>query len=179
MNDFLKNLRSSHKKDQSGPKRNLTGHYYPQQDRRKNKDRRTTSSKGLDPLWDNFRDLFPTFVDNSSLIADQFEKFVAQNDRLIEAKIREHNAISNFLDNLNNLFTGDFFNKSNDGKIKATASYTTGTHYTKDAILNIIQTMRKEGATFGIIADYLKEKGIPTFSGRGEWHAQTIHRLCK
>jgi len=24
----------------------------------------------------------------------------------------------------------------------------------------------------------LIELGQPTFSGRGEWHAQTIHRLC-
>ncbi len=181
MSDFLRNLRSSHKQDKSGSKRNMTGHYYPQQDRRRHQDRRSTtpSNTNLDPLWDNFKDLFPKFVDNSSLVVDQFEKLVSQNDRLIEAKIREHNAISDFLNNLNDLFNDDFFNNSNDKKIKATASYTSGTHYTKDDILNIIESMRKDGSTFAIIADYLKEKGIPTFSGRGEWHAQTIHRLCK
>ena len=87
--------------------------------------------------------------------------------------------ISNFVNNLNQYLTGDFFNHSNKEKIKTTTSYASGTHYTKDDILSIIETMRKDGATFAIIADYLKEKGIPTFSGRGEWHAQTIHRLCK
>jgi hypothetical protein len=48
----------------------------------------------------------------------------------------------------------------------------------RDAVMDIIQSMRKEGATFGQVAHRLIELGQPTFSGRGEWHAQTIHRLC-
>ncbi len=48
----------------------------------------------------------------------------------------------------------------------------------RDTIMNIIQTMRKEGATYDQVASHLVELGQPTFSGRGEWHAQTIHRLC-
>ena len=38
MSDFLKNLRNSHKKDSSDPKKNLDGHYYPPNERRKAKD---------------------------------------------------------------------------------------------------------------------------------------------
>jgi hypothetical protein len=49
---------------------------------------------------------------------------------------------------------------------------------TREAIMNIIHTMRKEGATYDQVADRLMKLGQPTFSGRGEWHAQTIHRLC-
>lgn len=48
----------------------------------------------------------------------------------------------------------------------------------RDAIMEIIQTMRKDGATYDQVASHLIELGQPTFSGRGEWHAQTIHRLC-
>ncbi|MBA3010794.1 MAG: hypothetical protein FP812_11195 [Desulfobacula sp.] len=48
----------------------------------------------------------------------------------------------------------------------------------RDAIMDIIQSMREEGATFDQIATRLVDLGQPTFSGRGEWHAQTIHRLC-
>ncbi|MEN8212286.1 MAG: hypothetical protein ABFR31_11255 [Thermodesulfobacteriota bacterium] len=48
----------------------------------------------------------------------------------------------------------------------------------REAIMKIIYTMREEGATFDQIAVHLVELGQPTFSGRGEWHAQTIHRLC-
>ena len=48
----------------------------------------------------------------------------------------------------------------------------------REAVMDIIHTMRAEGATFDQVATRLIELGQPTFSGRGEWHAQTIHRLC-
>ena len=48
----------------------------------------------------------------------------------------------------------------------------------RDAIMEIINSMRSQGATFDQVAQRLVELGQPTFSGRGEWHAQTVHRLC-
>ncbi len=48
----------------------------------------------------------------------------------------------------------------------------------REEIMTIIHTMRNEGATYDQIAKHLVDLGQPTFSGRGEWHAQTIHRLC-
>jgi len=48
----------------------------------------------------------------------------------------------------------------------------------RERIMEIIHTMRAEGATYDEVAQYLIKLGQPTFSGRGEWHAQTIHRLC-
>lgn len=179
MSDFLKNLRSSRKKDRSDPKRNLDGHFYQENDRRKNRDRRSHYSENLEALLVSLRDILPQIIDNAYSVTDHFEKMTAQNGQLVEAKIHQYNAISFFFDNLNRIFTEDFFAHSPGKKSKTTASYTSGTHYTKDDILTIIRTMRKEGATFAIIADYLKEKDIPTFSGKGKWHAQTIHRLCK
>ncbi len=48
----------------------------------------------------------------------------------------------------------------------------------RDEIMNIINMMREQGATYDQVAKHLIDLGQPTFSGRGEWHAQTIHRLC-
>ncbi len=48
----------------------------------------------------------------------------------------------------------------------------------REEIMDIINNMREEGATFDEVAKHLIKLGQPTFSGRGEWHAQTIHRLC-
>ncbi len=62
-------------------------------------------------------------------------------------------------------------------KVKDTAD-TDSKLMSREAIMNIIHTMRKEGATYDQVAGRLIELGQPTFSGRGEWHAQTIHRLC-
>lgn len=49
----------------------------------------------------------------------------------------------------------------------------------REAVLDIILKMREEGATYGRIADHLEAENIPTFSRKGAWHAQTIHRICR
>lgn len=179
MSDFLRNLRSSHKKDSSGPRRSLDGHYYPQTERRKTPDRRTNHNEELNTLWSYLSDTLPQLIDNSSQLVMAVEKNTQEDALLTEARIRQCNAIASFFDNLNHLFSDQNSTFRTDTQPKAAASYASGTYYTKDDILTIIRNMRSEGATFAIIADYLKDKGIPTFSGRGEWHAQTIHRLCK
>ncbi|ACN14188.1 hypothetical protein HRM2_10760 [Desulforapulum autotrophicum HRM2] len=48
----------------------------------------------------------------------------------------------------------------------------------REAVMEIVNSMRKDGATFDQVAQRLVSLGQPTFSGRGEWHAQTVHRLC-
>lgn len=178
MSDFLKNLRGSQKKESSDPKKNLDGHYYSQNEHRKTQHRRSDYSGTLESLFACLTDILPKFSSDTSVLTQYLEKTLCANDLLIEAKIRQHNAVSAFFDNLNKIFTQDFIPAEDKG-IKSTASYAHGTHYTKDEILSLIRSMRKKEATFAAIADYLKEKGIPTFSGRGAWHAQTVHRLCK
>ncbi|MBF0468512.1 MAG: hypothetical protein HQK61_06460 [Desulfamplus sp.] len=49
---------------------------------------------------------------------------------------------------------------------------------TREEVMEIIHSMRAKGKTFDEVAQHLVSLGQPTFSGRGEWHAQTIHRLC-
>ncbi len=178
MNDFLKNLRNSNKKAPSNPKRNLDGHYYSQNERKKIQDKRSDYPETFEPLFACLTEILPKFSENISAFAHHLEKLSSTSDPLIEAKIRHYNSVSAFFDNLNKLFSNDII-PAEDRNSKTTTGYTLGTHYTKDEILSIIRTMRKKEATFAAIADYLKEKGIPTFSGRGEWHAQTVHRLCK
>lgn len=46
-------------------------------------------------------------------------------------------------------------------------------------IVQMVKKMRKQGSTYEQIAKFLDEENIPTFSKKGKWHAQTIHRLCR
>ena len=55
----------------------------------------------------------------------------------------------------------------------------TGSDMNKDEILAVIADMRRDGSTYNEIASHLVDLNLPTFSGRGKWHAQTIHRLCQ
>ncbi|MBF0210291.1 MAG: hypothetical protein HQK68_05320 [Desulfamplus sp.] len=48
----------------------------------------------------------------------------------------------------------------------------------RDEVIEIIESMRSKGRTFDEVAQHLTDLGQPTFSGRGVWHAQTIHRIC-
>ncbi len=68
--------------------------------------------------------------------------------------------------------------KSKPKKSTVTLSQAEAKLLPRDVVLDIINDMRKEGATYDQVAKRLVELGQPTFSGRGEWHAQTIHRLC-
>ncbi len=178
MSDFLKNLRSSHKKISSDPKRNLDGHYYPKNERRQIPDRRSTHTESLDALFEGIIEILPKIADNSSVLSLFLDKISEKSDKLVEAKIRQHNAVSTFFENLN-LMLNHADQSFSEPAAKASASYASGTRYTKDEILETMRILREKGATFAQIADYLKQKGMPTFSGKGQWHAQTIHRLCR
>jgi len=46
-------------------------------------------------------------------------------------------------------------------------------------VKGIIIKMREKNKTYEEIAKYLKDEKIPTFTNRGKWHAQTVHRLFK
>jgi len=181
MNDFLRNLRTSHKKETPHSKKNLDGNFHPQNDRRNIRDRRTINlSEPKGNLPRQWGDLLPEILENTTVLTEQAVKLTENNELIIEAKIRQHNAVADFFNALSKMISESSKTAvPGTSPPKATASYASGTHYTKDDILTIIRNMRKQGTTYGIIADYLKEKGIPTFSNRGEWHAQTIHRLCK
>jgi hypothetical protein len=48
---------------------------------------------------------------------------------------------------------------------------------TREEVLDIIDKMRKEGSTYDFIAKHLDSQEIPTFSGKGKWRGQTVHRL--
>jgi hypothetical protein len=181
MSDFLRNLRSSHKKEAPLPRKNPDGNYYQKTERRTLRDRRNvTDFDTMDTLTQHLGDALPEILENMTTLAEQVERIAATKELTAESKVRQHNAVADFFNNLNKMLSENTENNTpKDHPQEITTSYASGTHYTKDDILSIIRNMRNQGATFSIIADYLKEKGMPTFSGKGEWHAQTIHRLCK
>jgi hypothetical protein len=46
-------------------------------------------------------------------------------------------------------------------------------------VMDIVASMREKNATYQEIAEKLELENLKTFSGRGKWHAQTVHRLCQ
>ena len=48
----------------------------------------------------------------------------------------------------------------------------------RESVLEMIGTLRKEQLSYEKIARTLEAQGIPTFSGKGAWHSQTVSKLC-
>jgi inosine/xanthosine triphosphate pyrophosphatase family protein len=181
MSDFLKSLRTSKQKS-SKTRKSMDNYYGSKSERRQLKDRRDTNfnqNPQNEKLHKTLADFAPLTSENISSIAANIERAVEIQETLAESEIMKNNTITALIKNLDDFLTGNSIQPDQHGEPSVTTSYASGTRYTKDEVLDIIKTMRKERATFATIASYLKEKKIPTFSGRGEWHAQTIHRLCK
>jgi hypothetical protein len=49
----------------------------------------------------------------------------------------------------------------------------------RSKVMEAIASMREKNATYQEIAEKLELENLKTFSGRGKWHAQTVHRLCQ
>ena len=47
----------------------------------------------------------------------------------------------------------------------------------RDSVMTLIKSMRERDLSYANIAYELENMGIPTFSGKGKWRGQTVHRL--
>jgi hypothetical protein len=182
LNDFLKNLRNSGKKEASSIKKNMDTTYFTPGERRIPKERRPSAFNRSNAIPEkevrkqDIGELIPVIAESTSQIVKEIGRMADISEMLMESQMRQQNAMADFFESLKTLMAT---RQNPDDMPMATASYASGTHYTKDDIISTINRMRDQGATFSTIAEYLRDKGIPTFSGRGQWHAQTIHRLCK
>lgn len=63
------------------------------------------------------------------------------------------------------------------GKIKIKKKVKKPMDAHRKKVMSIIEKMRADGETFDKIAIFLQKEKFQTFSNRGKWHAQTVHRL--
>ena len=182
MNDFLKNLRNPGKKEISSIRKNMESNYFTPGERRTPKERRVSAFNRSSAMpekearREDIEELIPVIAESVMELVKEIGRIAAVSEMIMESQIRQQNAMADFFESLRTLMKN---RQGPDDMPIPTTSYASGTHYTKDDIISTITRMRDQGATFATIAEYLRDKGIPTFSGRGHWHAQTIHRLCK
>ncbi len=202
MNDFFKKIRSVQKptrQRQSGmTRKTYDARNSPLNERRKIMDRRTAAMEQMEKDSEMFSELLresmPAIRDNIAKITSSIEKIADIKETISKEKIRGYREMGNFFENLNLILEQQIIPSMNiktamDQEPEAIKkqnknyggfkSFGLDGNHTKEDVLDLIKTMRQNGATFAAIADYLKDNDIPTFSGRGQWHAQTIHRLYK
>ena len=200
MNDFLKSLRSNKDKQYDRNDRNDRPNR-----RQYGSNNYGNSSYNGNPQYKNDRNngnLRKPYrpVDNSKLsilleeafpeIKEFISRLANAGERLAAAEERKASAMERLSESLGTLLTNNALAVAQNsipaiGHQSRDAGNTMNTvqkpvnNMAREAVLDIILTMRDEGATYGKIADYLEEENIPTFSRKGKWHAQTIHRVCR
>lgn len=179
MNDFLKNLRSQQKDKfgisyRSGSEKSS----YPHPDRRSGNDRRSpgSSSRGnsspdlLAKIIPEFKSAMVAIADTNDRMADLMDRFVMIEEQrnIIYAAIAESMAT----------IAEKGIAAPDPGNGQAVFRKTKKIpREERNKIMDLIFNMRENGSTYEQISEYLEEEKIPTFSNKGHWHAQTIHRL--
>jgi hypothetical protein len=164
-------------KDKNGQKfiRNISR--YKGNERRSGNRRRTEPEGRSSRIPDDLTPLIKEFITES---LENQKRLVEVRERKANGEARTIEAIKSFLTFIKDFIEGDTLK---DLLTRSTAGRKPYRLRPPDAkhknVFKIIAKMREENRTYEDIADHLVKKGIPTFSGRGNWHAQTVHRLNK
>lgn len=206
MNDFLKNLRSNSKDKRfdrndrnDRPNRRQYGNSNygnssyngnPQYNNPQYKNDRNNGNlrKPYRPVEDSklsllIEEAFPEIKETISRLVNAGERLAAAEERKASAVESLSKSIhmllsENILEFAQKIAPGQGF-KIGDDDSSEVENQRPVNNMPREDVLDIIINMRKEGATYGKIADHLEDENIPTFSRKGKWHAQTVHRVCR
>ncbi|WP_179953139.1 recombinase family protein [Desulfobotulus mexicanus] len=196
MNDFLKNLRSSQKERSHGSGRSSQDSY-GNPEKRAAYDRRSQQKKsmvqgsedffkraeetlaGIQVLLQGMNETMGRLADARERRADVEEKKLALLEALLPLTL---DALKSVVEAptpaVNSPENGEKKNGlSGVGRDAPVLKKLSGEE--KKEIVKNIRTLRKLGHTYDQIAEHLEKNRVPTFSNKGKWHAQTIHRLCR
>ncbi len=182
-NEFLKNIRSGKdKQPQSRTNYDRHQHHYESQqqyfgnEKRNGIDRRRGRMSSLEEV------MIETVKNLAPALTAFFESAVQYQKRLIEIEESKTKAESDKAETLKTIFE-HFKSTGLDGSVftkesrKKKARARKPLDQARKKVLQVIEKMRNKGETFDNIALFLEKENLQTFSGRGKWHAQTVHRL--
>lgn len=183
MSEFLHQLRNGNDKRFSRKRRQYDGNQNVLYDRRVNREqprRNAQRSNDADQsvgipydMLESIKDLLETIAENQerqiiteTRKADALEKLVELLDNLptIPGPVKVEEVIEEIIEAPVKKRKRASRKKDDPNRIR---------------VMEVIETMREKNATYHEIALQLQEEDLPTFSGRGKWHAQTVHRLCQ
>lgn len=183
MNDFLQQLRSNSEKKYNKKRRQYDNNQNLVYDRRNNQEARRSIQRNMG----NPEHISAISLDMMATIRDLLEKFTEGHERLIAAEERKAVALESICNEMKNVLKDGLvqqgkalaFFQDADAARQAKRQVRIESDPNRKRVMEIIAEMRAINATFQEIAQRLEEENLPTFSGRGKWHAQTVHRLCQ
>ncbi|HSM73917.1 MAG TPA: hypothetical protein VK852_04755 [Desulfobacterales bacterium] len=191
MNDFLHSLRNTMDKRNDKNRRNYNGNQFNPADRRRPKDPRYGHNRQT-PDYNQLSQLLGEWLPE---IKKNLERLTESQDRWIDAGVQRAAAETRKADALEQIAVSlaklvDL--QQADPRSNPTfapflppallshapqAASASGTG--RETVLAAIRSLRENGLSFSAIAAHLTENDIPTFSGKGRWCGQTVHKLIK
>jgi hypothetical protein len=194
MNDFLHSLRNGMDKRNDKNRRNYNGNQFNPADRRRPKDPRYGNSRQT-PNHGNNNQLTQLLTEMLPEIKKSLDSVAESQDRLIDARVRRAEAEARkaeALEQIAGMLAKLIDVNKGEPRITATvqplltsamlsrdARLAPAPGRDREAVIATIRTLRENGLSFSAIAARLEENGIPTFSGKGQWRGQTVHKLFK
>jgi hypothetical protein len=199
MSEFLQNLRAKQNKRYDGNRRQYPNPQY--QDRRNEKDNRKnqgvataveTLSFALVENLPGIKILLEGICENQKRLADA-------EDRRARAEERKAAVLESIFDYAKQYFNSgmnlsgttspemtaenpadvEMFSKDTAVEPEPTVEFENMEAFFpgREEVLAMISEMREKGSTYDQIAKHLQMEKIPTFSRKGQWRGQTVHRL--
>lgn len=158
MSEFLKNLRNN----QNFNQKQFDAKHKGQQ-------RSEARGKGAGKETGDIPEYLKALFDDLAPVVKKYLHQAAESQmRIAEAAEKNARALEKVMESLPELVqSAPFRREPRKRKISA--------H--KQQLLDMIKKLRDENMTYEEVAAHLDKNKVPTFSGRGRWHAQTIHRL--
>ncbi len=194
MNEFLKSMRANKEKQRRkgyNPQYSQGGNpQYRNENPQFRKENDKSGGNGKrgngqgapsDRVAELLNETLPTLKSLMDTMTEHQRSIIDTGERRADAEERRVRAMESIAESLQYLVGGGTFSLPEaDRPVEVRPALTAGANRPdRDSVLSIIFSMRDEGATYGQIAGHLDSLHIPTFSGKGRWHAQTVHRVCK
>jgi hypothetical protein len=202
MDDFLHNLRTGKNKPFDRNRKQFDSNGYKNPDRQGLNDNRRKDAFQRTPPVDHFpaiKILLGDITDGQRRLADIYERRATAEERIASALEKIAMGFSEKKQEVSN--TAPEKQTSRDSRIvpksvlpehvsQPTAQDASGDEKDdvatdviklgadRKSVLDMIGAMRKEQFSYEKIARSLESQGIPTFSGKGAWHSQTVSKLC-
>lgn len=199
MNDFLHSLRAN--KDRQDrrfdrSRRQYSNPQYKGPERRYGKDGRRNIDRPerQEPAGELVSDVLPAIKGLIEEIAGHQGRLVAAQESLAVAEERKADALESLAIYLKAFIEGEVSGQQAvDNQTGETAEPVEDAPQltptvaanaapvlsSREQVIQTIVAMRNQGATYNEIAQHLETEKVATFSGKGAWHAQTIHRVCR
>jgi ribosomal protein L9 len=190
MNDFFNNYRSGKDKRFERTRRPYGINQFNGSERRTVNDKKRTipGKTSMSPSLSNLiEETIPGIKNLLETINESQKRLAAAKEEVAEAEKRKADALESIASYLKQMVNpvisppaeeiGSEFSCVSEVTSLKTISAADATPVDRQKVIEIIQELRAKEMSYEKIAQQLESQGLPTFSGKGKWRGQTVHRL--